>query len=187
MLLHIKNMVCDRCLLIVRQQLESLDFTVKALVLGKATVSPEPDESQLLQISSALKLFGFELIDDEKQQLVERIKNFVIVQVHHTDLSIMENSFSELLSAQLHKDYAYLSRLFSAYEDMTIEKFIIQQKVEKVKELLEYGQLNLNEIAYAMGYSSSAHLSSQFKQVTGVTPSTYKSLELAERKPIDKI
>jgi AraC family transcriptional regulator len=187
MLLHIKNMVCDRCLLIVRQQLEGIGFSVEQLILGKATVSPEPDESQLLQISSALKLFGFELIDDEKQQSVERIKNIVIEQVHHTDLSIMKSSFSGLLAAQLYKDYPYLSRLFSAYEDMTIEKFIIQQKVEKVKELMEYGQLNLNEIAYAMGYSSSAHLSAQFKQVTGMTPSSFKSSELAERKPIDKI
>jgi AraC family transcriptional regulator len=127
MLLHIKNMVCDSCLLIVRQQLESLGLALDALVLGKATVSPEPDESQLLEISSALKLFGFELIDDEKQQLVEHIKNIVIHQVHHTDLSLMKTSFSELISTQLNKDYAYLSRLFSAYEDMTIEKFIIQQ------------------------------------------------------------
>ncbi|HEY4327530.1 MAG TPA: AraC family transcriptional regulator [Mucilaginibacter sp.] len=180
-------MVCDRCLLIIRQQLESLGFTVKSLVLGKATVSPEPDESQLLQISSTLKLFGFELIDDEKQQLVERIKNIVISQIHHTDLSTMKISFSDLLSSQLFKDYAYLSRLFSAYEDTTIEKFIIQQKVEKVKELLEYGQLNLNEIAYAMGYSSSAHLSAQFKQVTGITPSQYKTSDLAGRKPIDRL
>ena len=180
-------MVCDRCLLIVRQQLESLGFRMEHLILGKATVSPEPDESQLLQISSSLKLFGFELIDNEKQQLVEGIKNLVIQQVHHTDLSIMKNSFSELLSSQLFKDYTYLSRLFSAYEDVTIEKFIIQQKVEKIKELMEYGQLNLNEIAYAMGYSSSAHLSAQFKNVTGMTPSSFKSSEQTERKPIDKL
>jgi AraC family transcriptional regulator len=102
-------------------------------------------------------------------------------------LSKSHINFSDLLSSQLFKDYAYLSRLFSEYEDITIEKFIIQQKVEKVKELLEYDQGNLNEIAYQMGYSSSAHLSAQFKNVTGLTPSQYKTSEKNERKSLDKI
>ncbi|MET3981935.1 MULTISPECIES: helix-turn-helix domain-containing protein [unclassified Mucilaginibacter] len=187
MILHIKNMVCDRCLMVVRQQLENLHFQVTDLVLGKATIDPDPDESHLLEIGSSLKLMGFELIDSEKQQIVERIKNLVIQQVHYTDLSKSHINFSDLLSSQLFKDYAYLSRLFSEYEDITIEKFIIQQKVEKVKELLEYGQANLNEIAFQMGYSSSAHLSAQFKNVTGLTPSQYKTGEKNERKSLDKI
>ncbi|MGY4386501.1 AraC family transcriptional regulator [Pedobacter sp. UYP24] len=187
MILHIKNMVCDRCIMVVRQQLENLHFRITNIVLGRATIEPDPDEQTLLEIASSLKLMGFELIDSEKQQIVESIKNMVIQQVHYTDLSKSHVNFSDLLSSQLFKDYAYLSRLFSEYEDITIEKFIIQRKVEKVKELLEYGQANLNEIAYQMGYSSSAHLSAQFKNVTALTPSQYKTNEKNERKPLDKI
>jgi AraC-like DNA-binding protein len=187
MKLHIKNMVCDRCIMVVSQQLQHLNLQVDEITLGKATVSPDPDESQLLAIASSLKLMGFELIDNEKQQLIERIKNIVIQQVHYTDLSNSNINFSDLIAARLFKDYAYLSRLFSEYEDITIEKFIIQQKVEKVKELLEYGQLNLNEIAYQMGYSSSAHLSNQFKSIAGLTPSQYKINQNSQRKPLDKI
>jgi AraC family transcriptional regulator len=187
MILPIKNMVCDRCIMVVRQQLENLHFQVTDIALGKATINPDPDEQALLEIASSLKVMGFELIDNEKRQIVERIKNLVIQQVHYTDLSKNHINFSDLLSSQLFKDYAYLSRLFSEYEDITIEKFIIQQKVEKVKELLEYGQANLNEIAYQMGYSSSAHLSAQFKNVTGLTPSQYKTNEKNERKSLDKI
>lgn len=183
MTLHIKNMVCDRCILVVRQQLENLGFNVLKVSLGTAEISPEPDDSAMLQISSALQLVGFELIDEEKGRLVEQIRNTVIQLVHHTDLSENRSNFSDLIAAGLHKDYAYLSRIFSESEESTIEKFIIQQKIEKVKELLEYGQLNLNEIAYQLGYSSSAHLSAQFKQVTGVAPSKYNN----GRKPIDKV
>lgn len=187
MILHIKNMVCDRCIMVVRQQIENLNFQLKDIALGQVTVYPDPDETQLLEISSSLKLMGFELIDNEKQQLVEHIKNLIIQEVHYTDLSTSYVNFSEWLSAKLFKEYAYLSRLFSEYEDITVEKFIIQQKVEKVKELLEYGQANLNEIAYQMGYSSSAHLSAQFKNITGITPSQYKNSEKNERKSLDKI
>jgi AraC family transcriptional regulator len=186
MILHIKNMVCDRCILVVRQQLEQLKYTVQDVQLGVANISPDPDESGLLEIASVLKLFGFELIDNEKEQLVERIKTLIVQHVHYTDLSKNHANFSDLLSAHLFKEYAYLSRLFSDYEDITVEKYIIQQKVEKVKELMGYGLLNLNEIAYHMGYSSSAHLSAQFKSITGLTPSQYKSSEQM-RKPIDKI
>lgn len=180
-------MVCDRCIMVVRQQLENLHFRVTDIVLGKATIDPDPDEQTLLEIASSLKVMGFELIDSEKQQIVERIKNLVIQQVHYTDLSKSHINFSDLLSSQLFKDYAYLSRLFSEYEDITIEKFIIQQKIEKVKELLEYNELNLNEITWKMGYSSSAHLSTQFKTITGLTPSQFKASEKMKRKAIDKI
>ena len=183
MLLHIKNMVCDRCILVVRQQLEQLHFKIENIGLGTAEIQPEPTEKQIHDIASNLKLLGFELIDKQKDQLVERIKNVVIELVHHTDLSQNHLNMMEQIANRLNKDYAYLSRLFSDTEDITIEKFIIQQKIEKVKELLEYGEMNLNEISYQMGYSSSAHLSSQFKAVTGVSPSGYKS----GRKAIDRI
>jgi AraC family transcriptional regulator len=187
MILHIKNMVCDRCILVVRQQLENLGFKVAHTALGNAEILPEPNEEQLQLISSSLKVSGFELIDKEKDKLVEAIKNVIIELVHHSDLSEMHTSFSDLIAGRLGKDYAHLSRLFSDAQDTTIERFIIQQKVEKIKELLEYGELNLNEIAYRMGYSSSAHLSTQFKSITGLTPSQFKTSEQASRKPIDKV
>ncbi|MDB5013531.1 MAG: AraC family transcriptional regulator [Daejeonella sp.] len=187
MLLHIKNMVCDRCIMVVRQQLEQLHFKIENISLGTTEIQPEPTEQQLQDIASNLKLLGFELIDKQKDQLVERIKNVIIELVHHTDLSQNHLNIMEQIADRLNKDYTYLSRLFSDAEETTIEKFIIQQKIEKVKELLEYGELNLNEISYQMGYSSSAHLSSQFKAVTGVSPSAYKSGNLKERKALDRI
>lgn len=187
MTLYIKNMVCDRCIMVVKQQLENLGFLVPTISLGNALVQPEPDADQLSAISSALKVLGFELIDNEKDRVVQRIKDLIIEKVHHSDLADARLSFSDYLADRLHKDYTYLSRMFSESEDTTIEKFIIQQKTEKVKELLEYGELNMNEIAWKMGYSSSAHLSAQFKSVTGMSPSQYKLLEQVSRKSLDKI
>lgn len=187
MILYIKNMVCSRCILVVRQQLENLGFQVSDISLGSAEILPEPDEDAVLKISSVLNFLGFELISKEKDRLIERIKSLVIERVHHSDLSENPVSFTEFIASHLNKDYTYLSKLFSESENTTIEKFIIQQKVEKVKELLDYGELNLNEIADKMGYSSSAHLSAQFKNITGFTPRQFKSLERVDRKPIDKI
>lgn len=187
MLLHIKNMVCDRCILIVRQQLENLNFKIDTINLGKVGITPEPSSEQLQHISSVLQVLGFELIDKDKDQLIEQIKIQVIELVHHSDLSALKQSIMSVIAAKLNKEYVYLSRLFSDAEGITIEKYIIQQKVERVKELLEYGEMNLNEIAYAMGYSSSAHLSTQFKSVTGISPSKYKAKPAGDRKPIDQI
>ncbi|SEA43206.1 Helix-turn-helix domain-containing protein [Pedobacter hartonius] len=180
-------MVCDRCILIVRQQLTNLGFDVGNIVLGKVTVSPDPEPLKLQEISAALQVLGFELIDKEKDQLIEQIKTQVIELVHYSDLSDVQQSLMNLIAAKLNKDYVYLSRLFSDAEGITIEKYIIQQKVEKVKELLEYGELNLNEIAYKMGYSSSAHLSTQFKAVTGMPPSKYKAQDAGDRTPLDQL
>jgi len=180
-------MVCDRCILIVRQQLENLGFTVGEISLGKVDVQPQPSPAQLQDITSAFGLLGFGLIDKDKDQLVEQVKTQVIELVHHADLAELRESLTQLIAAKLNKEYAYLSRLFSDAEGITIEKYIIQQKVEKVKELLEYGELNLNEIADRMGYSSSAHLSTQFKSVTGIPPSKYKSQPAGSRKPLDQV
>lgn len=187
MLLHIKNMVCDRCIMVVRQLLEHANLIAGDISLGTASITPDPTEKQLQDIASALKVLGFELIDKQKDQLVERIKTTVIELIHHTDLSQNHISIMTQIAERLKKDYAYLSRLFSDSEDITIEKFIIQQKIEKVKELLEYGEMNLNEISYRMGYSSSAHLSTQFKSITGISPSVYKSKNQPVRKALDKI
>lgn len=180
-------MVCDRCVMIVRQQLEQLHFEVNDISLGKVEVVPDPNENQLQDISATLQMLGFELMDKEKDQLVEQVKNKVIELVHYSNLNEINQSLIAIIADRLDKDYAYLSRLFSDVEGITIEKYIIQQKIEKVKELLEYGELNLNEIAYKMGYSSSAHLSAQFKSITGLSPSKYKNSSLNKRKPLDKI
>ncbi len=187
MILHIKNMVCDRCIMLVRQQLQQAGLTVSEINLGTATVSPEPDSEQLALIASQFKISGFELLDNEKDRIIERIKNLIVEKVHHSDMSDLQLNFSKYLSTGLTKEYAYLSRMFSDAEDITIEKFIIQQKIEKVKELLEYGELNLNEITWKMGYSSSAHLSAQFKLVTGLTPSQFRASQQGGRKPLDKL
>lgn len=186
MQLAIKNMVCDRCRMIVRQQLECLGFKVKDVALGSAEIKPEPDEEQLQSIAAALKVPGFELLNSDTDKLLEAIKNAVIDIVHYSDLSELKFSFSTVIAARVGKDYAYLSRLFSNAGDTTIERFIIEQKVEKVKELITYREMNLNEMAYRLGYSSSAHLSTQFKQITGLTPSQYKARQPG-RKPLDRI
>ncbi|WP_256006528.1 helix-turn-helix domain-containing protein [Pedobacter deserti] len=187
MILHIKNMVCDRCSLIVRQQLTQLGFSVSELSLGRANVTPDPSPAQLQDISAAFQVLGFELIDKEKDKLVEQIKNAVINLVHYSDLEEINRSLMHVIADQLNRDYTYLSRLFSDREGITIERYIIQQKIERVKELLEYGELNLNEIAYKMGYSSSAHLSAQFKSIAGMSPSKYKSSDHPSRRPLDKV
>ncbi|TCD01651.1 AraC family transcriptional regulator [Pedobacter psychroterrae] len=187
MTLYVKNMVCDRCIMIVNQQLQNLGFEVGEISLGKVTVQPDPDAAKLQDISSALQVLGFELIDKEKDQLIEQIKTEVINLVHYSDLNEINQSLMHLIADRLNKDYAYLSRSFSDAEGITIERYIIQQKTEKVKELLEYGELNLNEISYKMGYSSSAHLSAQFKAITGFSPSKYKAAKDQNRKSLDKI
>lgn len=162
-------------------------MSVKNIYLGTVEVDPAPNDSQLVELSASLSVLGFELIDKEKDKLVEQIKNIIIETVHHTDAGEININYSEILSGRLNKDYSYLSRLFSEHENKTIEKFIIQQKVEKVKELLAYGELNLNEIAWKMGYSSSAHLSTQFKSITGESPSAYKNKSKQGRIALDKI
>ena len=187
MLLHVKNMVCERCILIVRQQLERLNFQVHHISLGQVQISPEPDEAQLEEINAAFKALGFELLDNEKEKLVEQIKNQVIRLVHYSNLAEINQGLIHVVADALHKEPAYLSRTFSEVEGLTIEKYIIQQKIEKVKELLEYGEMNLNEISLQMGYSSSAHLSSQFKSVTGQSPSQYKSSSQQKRRALDQV
>lgn len=180
-------MVCDRCISVVEQQLQHHGLEVNEIALGEVLVSPDPSEEKLTEISAALKVLGFELIDRDKDKLVERIRNTIIGIIHHSSQPEMHVVFSEVLSDRLKRDYSYLSRLFSESEDTTIEKFIIQQKIEKVKEFIQYGELNLNEIAWKMGYSSSAHLSNQFKSVTGISPRQFKTLEVNDRRPLDQI
>lgn len=179
-------MVCDRCIMAVRDRLEKLDFVVNEISLGTVLISPEPDSPQLQNISTELESLGFELIDNEREKLADRIKTAIIELVHYSDLSSLNSSIISVLAKTLNKDDAYLSRLFSDVQGITIEKYIIQQKIEKIKELLEYGQLNINEIALQMGYSSAAHLSAQFKSITGTTPSKYKITAQPQRRALDR-
>lgn len=185
--LHIKNMVCPRCIKMVRYVLEHEGQHVLDVQLGKAIVEGEPDAEQMQAISKVLEAEGFVLLDDKRQQIVEAIKNFVIDTVHYGAMDELNENFSTLLAQHLQKEYHQLSKLFSEIENTTIEQYVIQQKIERVKELLVYNELTLSEIAYKMGYSSVAHLSGQFKKVTGLTPSHFKQLKEEKRRPLDKI
>ncbi|CAL1516876.1 AraC family transcriptional regulator [Chitinophaga sp. MM2321] len=185
--LFIKNMVCPRCIKVVRSVLEAAQLTVKDIQLGNVTVAGKLTDEQLQTVAIALEAEGFLMIDDKKQQLVAAIKNIVVETVHYSELDELKENFSTLLAGKLQKDYHYLSNLFSELEGSTIEQYIIQQKIERVKELLDYNELSLSEIGYKMGYSSVAHLSGQFKKVTGLTPSQFKQLKTPKRIPLDKL
>jgi AraC family transcriptional regulator len=184
--LYIKNMVCNRCILVVKQELEKLNIDSCTVTLGEAQTDTELSKEQIEQLGKNLAALGFELLDNNRQQLIEKIKNIIIKQVHYTEEENHHN-YSEILATALHKDYSYLSNLFSDVEGVTIEKYIINQKIEKVKELIIYDELSLSQIAYQLGYSSVAHLSNQFKKVTGLTPSHFKKVGQNKRKPLDKV
>ena len=186
MRLYVKNMVCNRCILVVEQQLEKLKIDSCKVSLGEVETTDALTKEQLRMFADNLSALGFELLDNSRQQLIEKIKNIIIGQVHHSREEMKQN-FSDLLSQSLHKDYSYLSSLFSEVEGITIEKYVILQKIEKVKELIIYDELNLSEIAYQLGYSSVAHLSNQFKKVTGLTPTHFKKLGQNKRKPLDEV
>jgi len=171
---------------VVKQLLAGLNLSVESVELGEVKLTKPATEKQLLQLNEQLKSVGFELLDNQKQQLIEKIKNLLIKKVQEGE---MEEHFvlSEFLHSALKKDYSAASRLFSEVEGSTVEQFFIMQKIEKVKEWLVYGELNLSEISYKLGYSSVAHLSAQFKKVTGLTPSYFKQIGEKKRKPLDKI
>lgn len=179
-------MVCSRCKMMVKAELEKAGMPTVSVDLGEVEVKELPTPEQLKQVESSLKDLGFELIDDQKSRLIEQIKTIIIDLVHHTETQ-SPLKLSALLTSKLHYDYGHLSNLFSAVEGSTIEKYYIAQRIEKVKELLVYNELNLSEIAFQLGYSSVAHLSSQFKQVTGMTPSAFKALQGSKRRNLEDI
>ena len=180
-------MVCDRCTMVVRQQLDELGLTYKNIQLGEVELTNEPSEQQLQTLREKLSLLGFELLDDKRATLVEKIKSVIIDLIHRHEDVELNTKLSVLLEAKLHTDYHYLTTLFSSIEGVTIEKFLILQRVERAKELLVYDELSLSEIAYKLGYSSVQHLSQQFKNTTGFTPSQFKHLKEQKRKPLDKL
>jgi YesN/AraC family two-component response regulator len=179
-------MVCDRCIMVVQNELEKLGLDAKNIKLGEVILSKEIKSLEKENLSKTLESLGFEVIDDKKGRIIEKIKNIIIDLVHHQDSDVKTN-LSDVLSDKLHHDYNYLSNLFSEVEGTTIEKYFIAQKVEKVKELLVYDELSLSEIANRLNYSSVAYLSNQFKKVTGLTPSHFKQIKEDKRKPLDKV
>lgn len=186
MLYFIKNMVCNRCIMVVQQVFENLGYPPVRISLGEVeTANPIPHD-ELDKLRKTLVGYGFELIDDIKSQLIEKIKTVVVQSVHHNHEDLKVN-YSEYIESNLNRDYAYLSSLFSEVEGTTIEKYIINQKIERVKELLVYDELTISEIADQMGYSNVAYLSNQFKKVTGLTPSHFKQVKENKRNPLDQI
>lgn len=186
MKLYIKNMVCSRCLLVVRQELEKLKLLPALVSMGEVELTKPATARQLSHLNENLKILGFELLDDQKQKQIEKIKNLLIKKIQSGELE-EHFSISKYLHKSLNKDYSYISRLFSEVEGITIEHFFILQKIEKVKEFIIYNEMNLSEIAFQLGYSSVAHLSAQFKKMTGLTPSYFKKTGSHGRKPIDAV
>ncbi|MCP1996073.1 AraC family transcriptional regulator [Flavobacterium sp. HSC-61S13] len=184
--LFIKNMVCNRCILVVQNEMDKLGLVVKNMTLGEVLLEKDLTAEERVAVESALVPLGFEVIDDKKSRMIEQIKNVIIDVVHYQDNDVKTN-LSDILSEKLQHDYNYLSNLFSEVEGVTIEKYFIAQKVERIKELLVYDELSLSEIAHRLNYSSVAYLSNQFKKVTGLTPSHFKQIRDEKRKPLDKV
>jgi len=183
-IIYIKNMVCPRCIRVVKEDIQSLGYKTKNIKLGEASISADT-AINIRQIRKKLIESGFELLEDKQIQCIEKIRNTIVDAIQNGKKPKNIN-FSDYLSQELGKAYNTLSALFSAHENQTIEKFIINQKIEKIKELLVYEELTLSEIAWQLDYSSLAHLSNQFKQVTGLTPTHFKKGK-KERKSLDQL
>jgi AraC-like DNA-binding protein len=184
--LFIKYMVSTRCKMAVKAALKNLGLHFIVVDLGEVEVMENLTAEQRKQLTRALLESGLELMDDKRAILIERIKNAIIEMVHHTN-ELIKINFSDYLSQKLDHDYTYLANLFSEVQGTTIEQFIISHKIERIKELIIYDELNITEIAWKMNYSSVAHLSNQFKKVTGLTPSHFKQLKEKRRSPIEEI
>ena len=179
-------MVSNRCKMVVKEELRELGLHFIVVDLGEVDIMETISNQQREQLKANLLSSGLELMDDKKAILIEKIKNTIVEMVHHSN-EIIKINFSDYLSEKLGYDYTYMSNLFSEVQGTTIEQFIISHKTERIKELIIYGELNITEIAWKMGYSSVAHLSSQFKKVTGLSPSHFKQLKDKRRNPIEDI
>ncbi|MDX9791053.1 MAG: AraC family transcriptional regulator [Candidatus Kapabacteria bacterium] len=186
MKIYIKNMVCHRCILAVINILDECGIAYNSVIHGVADIKDNLSDSQLHNLSERLNLIGFSLINDRRSRIIESIKSLIIELIHDSKEPIKVN-LSEFLSSKLNYEYNYISQLFSEIEGRTIEKYYIAQRIEKAKELIVYDELTLSEIAYQLGYSSTAYLSNQFKKVTGLTPSHFKSVKSNKRLPLDKL
>lgn len=180
-------MVCDRCILVVKQRLAALSLPYEKVELGEISLAEPPADDRFNRLKQDLHLLGFEVLDDRKASTVSQMKSCIIKYIHGDD-AVMNKKLSVLLSETLRADYNYLSSLFSSIEGITIEKYVILQRVERAKELLAYNELSLNEIADKLSYSSVQHLSQQFKKITGLTPSQYKqSAKELGRRSLDRV
>ncbi len=181
-------MVCDRCKMVIQNVLDELELKPQAVYLGEVDFGDETVGAQVLgQFQDKIVPLGFEIINDKKTRQIENIKKQVISLVQQPQAP-QKLKLSEYLSNRLHHDYTHLSNLFSTVEGVTIEQYFINQKIEKTRELLVYDELTLTEISYRLGYSSVAHLSRQFKKVTGMTPSQFKQLrDSNQRQSLDKV
>lgn len=179
-------MVCGRCITAVSNIFNEMNIDVKNISLGEAETPSDLSEENLLLLEKLLEKTGFERIKDSTRQIIEKIKNLIITKISELDI---DEGFllSEFLSSTLHKDYSTLSKTFSQNENITLEQFFILQKIEKVKELLLYNEFTLTEIAGKLGYKSVQHLSSQFRNSTGFTPTEFRKLKVHTRKPLDQI
>ncbi len=185
---YIKNMVCNRCIKVVKEELEKIGIEIKNISLGEVTTLKPLSEDKIIEMKKVLGANGFELLEDRKAKIVEKIKNIVVSYIYQKEGFInIKKSFSKLIEEEIGLDYNYLSTLFSSLESITIEHYIILQKIERAKELIKYGELTLSEISYKLGYKNVQHLSNQFKKVTGLSPSQFKKMIKNYRKPIDKI
>lgn len=184
--LYIKNMVCRRCKMVVKAELEKLGLQPLSVELGEVEILESNIEEVKKQLLHNLRSLGFDLIDDKKSRTIESIKNLIIDLVHNKHNQINLN-LSDYLAQELAQDYSTLSNLFSQVEGITLEKYFIQQKIEKVKELLIYDEMTLGEIAFLLNYSSVQHLSNQFKKVTGFSPSYFKQLKANKRRQIEDL
>jgi AraC-like DNA-binding protein len=184
--LFVKNMVCNRCVLVVQQELDKLNLHPAQVSLGEVQLDSAPEPEVLKVLAKRLQALGFELLNDRRKLEIQQVKKLIIQKVQGGEI---EEHFvlSEFLRAAMQKEYGSVSRLFSEVEGTTIEQYFILQKIEKIKEWLVYGELTLSEIAWKLGYSSVAHLSSQFKKVTGLPPSHFRHLGAAHRKSIDDV
>jgi len=179
-------MVSNRCKMVVKEELKKLGLHFIVVDLGEVEIMENITAEQREQVKIALHESGLELMDDKRAVLIEKIKNTIIEMVHHSEETIKVN-FSDYLSEKLNHDYTYMANLFSEVQGTTIEQFIISHKIERIKELMIYGELNITEIAWKMNYSSVAHLSNQFKKATGLSPSHFKQMKDKRRSPIEEI
>lgn len=186
MKLYIKNMVCDRCTMAVRRELDKNKIAYSTIELGEVELTKEPSEGKLQQFSKNLSLLGFELIEDKKARIISKIKSSVIELIRNS-ADLHKIKLSSFISDKLNKDYDSISSIFSDVEGITLEKYFIQQKIERVKELLVYDELTLSQIASELGYSSVNHLSAQFKKITGLTPTHFKKIGAQRRKSLDRV
>jgi AraC-like DNA-binding protein len=186
MKIYIKYMVSNRCKMVVRMALKDLGIHFVIVELGEVEIMERLTGEQRESLKNTLEDAGLELIDDKRSILIEKIKSTIVAMVHHAEDTIKVNT-STYLSEKLNHDYTYLANMFSQVQGISIEQFIILHKVEKIKEFLMYGELNISEISYKMNYSSTAHLSTQFKKVTGLTPTHFKRIKDKKRQTLDQI